>query len=102
MLLSATVTHLEGRPDDACDMLAAAVAAFERADMTLHAAVVRRRLGVLQADGRGRALVDEADAWMAAHGIKNPARMARMIAPGFPDPDYGEPQRIVFEQAMVL
>ena len=66
-------------------MLAAAVTAFERADMTFHAAVARRRLGVLQDDERGRALVDEADAWMAAQGIRNPARMARLIAPGFPD-----------------
>ena len=87
MLLSATVTYLEGGRDDACDMAAAAVAAFERADMMLHAAVVRRRLGVLQDGERGRALVAAADAWMAAHGIKNPARMARLIAPGFPDPD---------------
>ena len=82
-----TVTYLEGRPGDARDMLAAAVTAFERADMKLHAAVARRRLGVLQDDERGRALVDEADAWMAAQGIRNPARMARLIAPGFPDPD---------------
>jgi hypothetical protein len=36
-------------------------------------------------DERGRALVDEADAWMAAHRIRNPARMARLMAPGFPD-----------------
>ena len=68
-------------------MLAAAVTAFERADMTSHAAAARRRLGGLQDDERGRALVAEADAWMAAHGIRNPARMARMIAPGFLDAD---------------
>ena len=87
MLLGATVTYLEGRPDDACGMLAAAVAAFECADMRLHAAVARRRLGVLQADDRGRAQVREADAWMMAEGIRSPARMTRLIAPGFPDPD---------------
>ncbi len=85
MLLSAAVTYLEGRSGDAGDMMAAAVTAFERADMTIHAAVARRRLGGLQDDERGRALVAEADAWMAAQGIRNPARMTRLIAPGFHD-----------------
>jgi hypothetical protein len=86
-LLSAGVTFLEGRSGDARDLLAAAVTACERADMKLYAAVARRRLGMLQNDDRGRELVGEADAWMAAQGIKNPARMARLIAPGFPDPE---------------
>ena len=87
LLLSATVTYLEGRSAEAGEMLAAAVTAFERADMGSHAAAARRRLGGLQHDERGRALVAEADAWMAAHGISNPARMTRMLAPGFPDAD---------------
>ena len=39
----------------------------------------------VQGGERGRALVNEADAWMAAQGIRNPARMARLIAPGFPE-----------------
>ena len=87
LLLGAAVTYLEGRSGNARDMLAAAVDAFERADMRFHAAVARRRLGALHDGERGRALVDEADAWMAAQGIRNPARMTRLIAPGFPDPE---------------
>ena len=87
LLLSAAVTFLKGRSGDARDMMAAAVTACERADMKLYAAVARRRLGMLRDDDRGRALVREADAWMAAQGIRNPARMARLIAPGFPDPE---------------
>ena len=87
MLLSAGVTFLEGRPGDARDMMAAAVTACERADMKLYAALARRRLGMLRNDDRGRELVGGADAWMAAQGIRNPARMARLIAPGFPDPE---------------
>jgi hypothetical protein len=87
LLLSAAVTFLEGRSGEAGEMLAAAVTAFERADMGSHAAAARRRLGGLQHDEGGRALVDEADAWMTAHGIRNPARMTRMLAPGFPDPE---------------
>ena len=51
-----------------------------------HAAAARRRLGAAH-DERGRALVADADAWMAAQGIRNPARMTRLIAPGFPDPE---------------
>ena len=87
MLLSATVAYLEGRSGDARDMMTGAITAFERADMTFHAAVARRRLGVVQDDEGGRALIDATGAWMAAQGIKNPARMARLIAPGFPDPE---------------
>ena len=87
MLISAAATGLEGRSGGARDMLTAAVAGFERADMGFHAAAARRRLGMLRNDERGRALVDEADAWMAGQSIRNPARMARLIAPGFPDPE---------------
>ncbi len=87
MLLGAGVAFLEGRPGDARDMMAAAVTACERADMKLYAAVARRRLGMLQNDDRGRELVRQADAWMAAQGIRNPARMARLIATGLPDPE---------------
>ena len=83
-LLNAAVASVEGRANDVRDMLAAAVSGFERADMKLYAAVARRRLGVIQGE-YGRALVDGADAWMAAEGIKNPARIARLIAPGFSD-----------------
>lgn len=86
-LLGAGVAFLEGRHGDARDAMAAAVAACERADMKLYAAVARRRLGMLRNDHRGRELVCEADAWMAAQGIRNPACMARLIATGFPDPE---------------
>ena len=87
MLLGAAEAYLEHRRDDARAMLAAAAMAFERADMTFHAAVARRRLGEVQGGECGRALVDEADAWMEGQAIRNPARMARLIAPGFLDAD---------------
>ena len=87
MLLGAAEAYLEHRRDDARAMLAAAAMAFERADMTFHAAVARRRLGEVQGGECGRALVDEADAWMDGQAIRNPARMARLIAPGFLDAD---------------
>ena len=59
LLLGAAVAYLEGRSGAAREMLAAAVTAFERADMRFHAAVARRRLGGMQDDERGRALVDD-------------------------------------------
>ena len=49
--------------------------------MKLYAAVARRRLGMLRKDDRGRELVCEADAWMAAEAIRNPSRMTRLIPP---------------------
>ena len=53
--------------------------------MNLYAAVARRRIGALQDDEHGRELQRQADEWMAAQHIKNPAGMTRMLAPGFPD-----------------
>ena len=64
----------------------AAAARFDFADMKLYLAVTRRRIGALQDDAAGRALKGEADEWMAAQDIKNPAAMTRTLAPGFPDP----------------
>ena len=46
---------------------------FDRADMNLYAAVTRRRIGALQDDGSGRELQRQAERWMAAQQIKNPA-----------------------------
>ena len=58
---------------------------FERADMNLYLAVTRRRIGALQDNAGGRALACQADEWMAAQTVKNPAAITRMLAPGFPD-----------------
>jgi hypothetical protein len=63
--------------------LSEAVQSFERAEMQLHAAAARRRLGEKLRDERGSQLVAEADAWMKAQKIKNPEAMTRMLAPGF-------------------
>ena len=59
--------------------------AFEAVDMGLFAAAARRRLGTLLGGDAGRALIAQADAWMAAQEVRNPARMAAGLAPGFPD-----------------
>jgi tetratricopeptide (TPR) repeat protein len=84
-LLQAAVACGEGRPDLAPDHLARAAAGFDRAEMQLYAAVTRRRLGALLKGDRGRELVRQADEWMAAQEVRNPALLTRMLAPGFPD-----------------
>ena len=85
LLLRAAIAHVEGRTPLAVRYLDDAVDRFDRADMKLYAAVARRRLGALQDDRRGRELRRQAEKWMAAQNIKNPAAMTRMLAPGFPD-----------------
>ena len=84
-LLIAAVAHLERQTHVACDRLAEAAAGFERAHMGLHAAVARRLRAELTSGDASRAMRRQADEWMEAQGIVNPARITRLIAPGFPD-----------------
>ena len=51
-------------------------------DMALHAACARRRLGELTGGDEGRTLIAAANEWMRGQEIKNPERMAAVIAPG--------------------
>jgi tetratricopeptide (TPR) repeat protein len=82
LLLDACVANLEGRRAQACSDLHDAAERFDRADMQLYAAVARSRLGILE----GNKLGEQAEAWMAAQAIRNPARLSAMLAPGFADP----------------
>lgn len=63
--------------------LEAAVAGFEAAEMALYAAAARRRLGEMRGGDADQALVEAADAWMTRQGVRAPARMTAMLAPGF-------------------
>jgi len=84
-LLRATVAYQKGNAGAAVDGLALAIEGFEASDMQLHAAVCRWRLSGLVDGARARALRAEADIYMARQEIRNPAAMARLFAPGFPD-----------------
>jgi hypothetical protein len=44
--------------------------------------VARRRRGEWIGGDEGRSVIGAADAWMAAQGIRSPARMTAMLAPG--------------------
>ena len=53
--------------------------------MKMYLAATRFRIGALQKDERGRDLYRQAEQWMAAQNIKNPASMIRVLSPGFTD-----------------
>lgn len=84
-LIRATVAQQEGDMHAAAEGLTAAVQGFDAADMRLYAAVCRRRLGTLLDGDEGLALRAEADRWMAAQQIRQPAAMTRLVAPGWRD-----------------
>jgi len=66
----------------AAALLDAAARGLSGADLRLHAAAARRRRGELAGGPEGRDLVSAADALMAEQGIRNPARVADLLAPG--------------------
>jgi hypothetical protein len=82
-LLGAGAAAVEGHVDSARRALERALPALQTADLALHAASARRRLGELLGGDEGARLCAEADAWMAGQGIRNPARVAATLAPGF-------------------
>jgi eukaryotic-like serine/threonine-protein kinase len=84
-LITAAVAAGRGQTDAAVRSLRAALTGFDSCHMKLFLAVTRRRLGELVGGDEGRALVHQANAWMAAHGIVNSDRVAATLAPGFPD-----------------
>jgi hypothetical protein len=85
LLVSAGVAHLEGDLIRAQQHLLRAVPGFERADMTLYAAVARRRLAALQEGAARRETERRADEWMTTEHIQNPPRFTRAFASGFDD-----------------
>jgi tetratricopeptide (TPR) repeat protein len=84
-LVGAGLARMEGHSDIAERRLIEAADGFNRADMKLYAAIARRRLGSLLGDDRGRQMVRQSDEWMVSQTIRNPQRIARMLAPGFTD-----------------
>src|SRR5712691_816976 len=82
LLLRAGAAATRGETEQALSLLEPAETGLAAADMALHAAVVRRRRGELLGGDAGRNLVAAADAWMASQTIRNPERMAAMLAPG--------------------
>ncbi len=71
-----------GQHEAASEHLDRAERAFAEADMEVHAAVARLRLGEITGSARGAELVAEGTSRLAAQGVKSPPKVARMLAPG--------------------
>jgi hypothetical protein len=80
-MVRAAVAHAKGKDADAIAHLRSAVTGADAANMALHAAVSRYRLGALLGGDEGERLVRVAEEWMAAQGIRVPARIASMMVP---------------------
>jgi hypothetical protein len=78
-LLLAAIASILGDREGGASVLAEAEAGFNAARMSLYAAAARFRRGELLGDG---SMAAEAAAWMHGQKIRNPARMAAMLAPG--------------------
>jgi hypothetical protein len=83
-LIRAAVASATGDSSSGVKLLTAAAAGFDEADMALYAAAARTRCGQLLGGDEGVRITSSANQWMTNHGIRNPIRMAAMLAPGFP------------------
>jgi len=83
LLIRAGLLATRGDRSGAITRLADAEAAFRSAGMALYAESAKRRRGQLMGSPDGDDLVSQTESWMASQGIRDPARMAAMFAPGF-------------------
>jgi hypothetical protein len=84
-LVLAGCAAARARDHEAMALLDRAATAFDACDMALHAAVARLRRGQLLGGTDGRALILDAESWMAEQLIAEPSRIAALFAPGFRD-----------------
>jgi tetratricopeptide (TPR) repeat protein len=84
-LILAGVAGVRRDSAKAIGLLREAIDRLHAVDMEIFAQAARRRLGQLLGGEEGRLLIEESEAWMGAQGIRKPARMAAVFAPGFPD-----------------
>jgi hypothetical protein len=82
-LIEAGVALGCGEREEACRLLRSAASTCEATAMRLHAAAARRCLGRLLDGDKGRALVADAEGWMAGQHIRNLQRMTALLTPGF-------------------
>ena len=78
-LLHAGAAHQLADPD-AAKLLGSAAERLERAGMALHAHLARLRRAALEDDA---AALDAARRWLVAQGVREPERLADVLAPGF-------------------
>jgi eukaryotic-like serine/threonine-protein kinase len=78
-VLAAAAARLRGDSEQAVQLLAQAESRFQTAEMELAAAATRYRRGELTGGSTGARLMSEAERWMRAETIRNPAAMSRII-----------------------
>jgi serine/threonine protein kinase len=88
-LIHAGLAKRRGDDSQAAALVSQAVEGFEASDMKLYAATARRRLGEILGGDGGHELITQADDWMSKQEIKNPAKVANLMAPGFTEPPAG-------------
>jgi len=81
-LLGAAIANASGDGARAQRELRRVIALAGRADMALHGAAARHRLGLLLGSEDGAAALKEAEEAMRARGVRVPARYAQMLLPG--------------------
>jgi hypothetical protein len=81
-LIRAGIGTVQGDSASIARALGFAVSLFTFADMSLYAAVGRRRLAAVLGGEKGRILSESADAWMRGQKIQEPENFAEMLAPG--------------------
>lgn len=85
-LLGAGLAAVEGRVELAASHLREAAELADRGSMALYAALARRALGRIQGGDEGAALAADADEWLRAEGVRDPARFAAVFSPGLVGP----------------
>ena len=89
-LIHAGMMTLHRQQARAVQGLRAAEQGFRAVDMHLYAAVARRRCGQILGGAAGADIIASADMAMSEQGVRNPSRMTRALAPGFPEPPVTE------------
>ena len=84
-LLRAGIAAVEQDGTAATTHLREALAVLHKADMQLHEAAARWRLGQALGGEEGLNMIDQAEIWMKQQTICNPARMSALLVPGFAD-----------------
>lgn len=82
--IEGAVMAWSGDRDGALERLAAAERDLEAVEMSGFRAAGRRRRGEYSGGEEGRQLVENADTWLAAQRVRNPAVLTRCFAPALP------------------